>query len=153
MCLISKISIFQKAEEDITIYKILEYGEHKFKTPFIHKPVSINKLITPFESGLIMTGNWEELLIDTGAIHCYSTFEEANRVLTAFAVQYPYDIHVIFKGIIPKGYCYIEGKNNDIAASGIICQKALYLGHKDTIIRIDSIERLMEYCHENFRIN
>ena len=152
MCLNSKISIFKEAEEDMIIYKILQYNKGGFVTPFIHKRVSINRLITPDES-LIIMGNWEELLIDRGAIHCYSTFEKANTVLTTFATQYPFDTHVIFKGIIPKGYHYVEGDQDDIAASGIICQKALYLGHMDMIMKMDSIDELINYCHENFRTN
>lgn len=150
MCLYCKYNIFKTAVRDIPIYKILQRTKEGWVTPIQKVPVNIGEHFTPKEP-LALLGGWNTLSvrIEQGAIHCYDDVNPALSQLVVFTYSYPDEIFVIFKGIIPRECPYIKGVDSEIAASLIICQEPLYIGHGNEVTEVDSLIALMERFNEN----
>lgn len=133
------------AEEDITVYKIIEkkpafyitdgHGQlrlsYHYVTPFMLEEVSID-LETVIESDSPMSKKQAELLIQggyrcfgAGLIHAYV---DRNRLTRVCFILYraglmPMHSLIEVECVIPKGEFYILGEKGDVAASKLIVKK------------------------------
>lgn len=133
------------AEEDITVYKIIEkkpafyitdgHGQlrlsYHYVTPFMLEEVSID-LETVLESDSPMSKKQAELLIQggyrcfgAGLIHAYV---DRNRLTRVCFILYraglmPMHSLIEVECVIPKGEFYILGEKGDVAASKLIVKK------------------------------
>lgn len=133
------------AEEDITVYKIIEkkpafyitdgHGQlrlsYHYVTPFMLEEVSID-LETVIESDSPMSKKQAEWLIQegyrsfgAGLIHAYV---DRNRLTRVCFILYraglmPMHSLIEVECVIPKGEFYILGEKGDVAASKLIVKK------------------------------
>ena len=135
------------AEEDITVYKIIEKkpafyitDEHDqlrlsyhYVTPFMLEEVSID-LETVIESDSPMSKKQAELLIQggyrcfgAGLIHAYVDRNRLTRVcfILYHAGLMPMHSLIEVECVIPKGAFYVLGKEGDVAASKLIAKKII----------------------------
>lgn len=132
------------AEEDITVYKIIEKkriytmdesGRGRFSyqyfTPFMLEEVSID-LETVIEPDSPMSKKQAEWLIqedyryfDAGLIHAYVNRKCLTRVcfILCRAGLMPMHSLIEVECVIPKGEFYILGEKGDVAASKLIVKK------------------------------
>lgn len=137
------------AEEDITVYKIIEKkriytmdesGRGRFSyqyfTPFMLEEVSID-LDTVIEPDSPMSKKQAEWLIqedyryfDAGLIHAYVNRKCLTRVcfILCRAGLMPMHSLIEVECVIPKGEFYILGEKGDVAASKLIVKKIVDKG-------------------------
>lgn len=134
------------AEEDITVYKIIEKkriytmdesGRGRFSyqyfTPFMLEEVSID-LEAVIEPDSPMSKKQAEWLIqedyryfDAGLIHAYVNRNRLTRVcfILCRAGLMPMHSLIEVECVIPKGEFYILGEKGDVAASKLIVKKII----------------------------
>lgn len=126
MCLISKTNIPKIAEEDIICYKILEYTQLEYTTPFMYLPIRDSIVEAIGDEDIYKKSAWfrpSKYSIGRGFIHAYTTYETAMKIIPEIECQFFTECQLeVFKAVIPKGTKYfvsINGKE--------ICAKKMVL--------------------------
>lgn len=114
MCLVIKEhQVPQRAEQDITVYKIVEQYVNGFlSTPFQHVAIAIGKKYETseqFEAESDCIHEEDEKVIGKGLFHSYPTYKDAENSLNFMqSIRATLKLGII-KCIIPKGALYLEG--------------------------------------------
>lgn len=125
MCLVvQRNEKFQKAEQDIIVYKVLRRGKRFFglfncwRTPFqgtvvdchLGKPTELNAR-GQIDNKILEGSGFEFFTVESGVIHTFLHKEDCRWAINDDKKD------IMFKCIVPKGTEYIKGRSNGVYAS------------------------------------
>lgn len=120
MCLMTTEKSPKRAEEDITIYKILINENNKLYAPFKRMEYELKELYINAQELEISPCLCEFYCIEGGAYHCYNNLEKAKCELKRLRHINPKVKGLtLYKGIIPKNSQYYIGSMGDVASRQI----------------------------------
>ena len=100
--------VFDKAEEDITCYKVLikeklPYEETEtYYTPYMDMEVKLQRRYDD-DRDLVFVANDSEVTVEDGVFHLFKNLDEAINE------AYDWSKSIVVEAIIPKGAEYIDG--------------------------------------------